>query len=851
MQELADKVWSNPRFHESANRLQRAWIAKEAKCSLDSLPDISEVAKVVQAAAILACSASPEHREKAYRTATSAFELYGASTLPLDQAARVVLARLGNFPALLTREPISSSLPDLPVSLATEELEVSQRQTIIFNDRSVVLTDFQHRLWTKLKAKRRLALTAPTSTGKSFILQNFLASLFEDGEPRTVVYLVPTRALIAQVSHDLRKILYQPSSSSVASIEITTVPVEAGAELPTRAIYVMTQERLQLMLNSHSVLAADVVIVDEAHSIADGARGVLLQWVIEDLIQRRPEVQLLFASPGVRNLGVFGRLLGLNDIEPLPSNEPTVAQNFLCLTVRDPAKGGATLYLLDKNAAPVQITEITFERRTSTRIEKLVNAAERIGWGASNIVYANGAGDAEHIALALAARFESQETTAQREALATLVQEAVHRSYALVECVRRGVAFHYAHMPTQVRQAVERAVIEGDINYLVCTSTLLSGVNLPAKNVFMCRPEKGSQVPLESVDFWNLAGRAGRLLKEFQGNIFLIDYFDWKKKPLTQERESDIVPAIESGMLAKREQLLTVIAQAEGRDNELEAVFVRLLDDLTGGSLPIVLERLRDGHGVLASQLDRLKGALEEAATKVTLPRHVLRKSANISAHRQQRLYNILRRQAQVSQDAARTLLPRHPRDENAYDSYARILRICHMVILGRDPKSKFHRFIALIALWWMQGWPLPRIVQRRINRDPSKERRFLVRETLELVESEVRYQCVRLFGCYTSILTQVLEDLDMQDELASMPAVPLFLEIGASDRTMISLMTIGLARPTALKLAATAPERNFDVPAALDWLRSVDLEAAGLSPLLCAEVTEVVSGLSNVVPLR
>ncbi|MBX3594136.1 hypothetical protein [Sphingomonas sp.] len=79
---------------------------------------------VVRAAAILACSETLEHREKAYRSATSAFELYGAAALPLDQAARVVLARLGNFPALLTRDQISNSLQNLPVLLAAEELEV-------------------------------------------------------------------------------------------------------------------------------------------------------------------------------------------------------------------------------------------------------------------------------------------------------------------------------------------------------------------------------------------------------------------------------------------------------------------------------------------------------------------------------------------------------------------------------------------------------------------------------------------------------------------------------------------------------------------------------------------------------
>jgi superfamily II helicase len=88
--------------------------------------------------------------------------------------------------------------------------------------------------------------------------------------------------------------------------------------------------------------------------------------------------------------------------------------------------------------------------------------------------------------------------------------------------VKNGVAFHYGNIPAILRTAVEQAFVSGDLQYLVCTSTLLAGVNLPARNLFLCQPlrKKGS---LESVDFWNLAGRAGRLRREFQGNIYLIN----------------------------------------------------------------------------------------------------------------------------------------------------------------------------------------------------------------------------------------------------------------------------------------------------------------------------------------
>src|SRR5690606_29008122 len=51
-----------------------------------------------------------------------------------------------------------------------------------------------------------------------------------------------------------------------------------------------------------------------------------------------------------------------------------------------------------------------------------------------------------------------------------------------------------------------------------CTSTLLEGVNLPAKNIFILSNAIGL-TKFTDIDFWNLAGRAGRLTQELSGNI--------------------------------------------------------------------------------------------------------------------------------------------------------------------------------------------------------------------------------------------------------------------------------------------------------------------------------------------
>lgn len=522
MQELADHIWKNAGFHEAAALTHRTWLARELGRPLDEEVTAEVAAKLMQASAVLACSADAEHRRQAYRSATTAYEVVGSQTFPMQQALRVVLSRLGNFPALETREDVDDAGDDLPLDLVVEELALSDQRRVVLRERSVLLTGFQHELWSKLGRGQSLAVGAPTSAGKSFVLQGHIARVFEKTSNCLVIYLVPTRALIAQVARDLAKIF----EATAGAPEIVTVPLDSEQPLPGRAILVMTQERVQLMLMSHLDMAADVVIVDEAHGIADRGRGILLQSVVDDLLRRQRAAQLLFASPGIRNLEVFGRAFGIDHIESIPSTEPTVAQNFLIVRVESSKTGAITVSSIEPGGAEHLVAQIETGKTLASRKDRLVQISATLGSGSPSIIYANGAAEAEDFALQIAEMRGEVVTTPRREAVAQLAAQSVHPSYVLAHCVRRGVAFHYSNMPTQVRQSVEDAFAEGTVDFLVCTSTLLQGVNLPARNVFMCKPEKGRGKPLAGTDFWNLAGRAGRLRREFQGNIFLIDYDD-------------------------------------------------------------------------------------------------------------------------------------------------------------------------------------------------------------------------------------------------------------------------------------------------------------------------------------
>ena len=234
------------------------------------------------------------------------------------------------------------------------------------------------------------------------------------------MYIVPTRALIAQVATDLAAFFRE--AGSVAP-DIITVPIDSETALPARAIYVMTQERVQLSLASHPEFKASVIVVDEAQSIADGSRGILLQWILDDLLRRTPQSQVLFASPNIRNLDVFGRLFGLRNLREISSAEPTVAQNFLIVKVNSAPKGNISIHRsLPSVEETMEVARLQLGNTIASRVEKLVHIAAKLGQGHANIVYANGAADAEEIALQLADLFRIAEPTTARAALADVAR---------------------------------------------------------------------------------------------------------------------------------------------------------------------------------------------------------------------------------------------------------------------------------------------------------------------------------------------------------------------------------------------------------------------------------------------
>jgi superfamily II RNA helicase len=256
-------------------------------------------------------------KRKAYDVVTAILELFPHMRDTIAPIVELVLARIGNFPAIDMLKSSGDNESTLSPHLFFETAARRCENTIrLGDDAPLTLTDFQSRLLDSLSRAHSLSVSAPTSAGKSFSLSVDIVRRMRVQGFTCVVYLVPTRALIRQVMYETIK---QLNVVGLTDVPVLCVPDGGAADVAKKGIvYVLTQERLSALLFSPDMKkAVDVLIVDEAQEIGEN-RGMILESVIGLALSRNPSAAVFFSSPLTDNpaylLSLFDRD---NEGEPL------------------------------------------------------------------------------------------------------------------------------------------------------------------------------------------------------------------------------------------------------------------------------------------------------------------------------------------------------------------------------------------------------------------------------------------------------------------------------------------------------------------------------------------------------
>ena len=107
-------------------------------------------------------------------------------------------------------------------------------------------------------------------------------------------------------------------------------------------------------------------------------------------------------------------------------------------------------------------------------------------------------------------------------------EEEIHPDWSLVKALKKGYLVHNGAIPFGIRDYLLSVfnTTDNEFNKLLCTSTLLEGVNTQAEYLIITKPSrfsfrKGSSI-FSSFDFYNLVGRTGRLYKYYVGYCYYI-----------------------------------------------------------------------------------------------------------------------------------------------------------------------------------------------------------------------------------------------------------------------------------------------------------------------------------------
>jgi len=361
------------------------------------------------------------------------------------------------------------------------------KEGIVRTEQQLILNEYFDK-----EIENTLHVVAPTSYGKSELIVNALKNQVK----RKACIIVPSKSLLLQTK---KRII----DAKIDWIDrIVSHPEMHDPDL-VNSVYILTQERLSRLLNVDQNLIFDYLYIDEAHNLLEkDSRSELLASVISAVCHRNIDVAVKFLTPFV------------TDVSNL--NIRTAPYSDLSYFIDEYVKS-ERFYIADYRNGKVE--QLLYDQFTNEFHNMNEGYGDSISYvignsADKNIIYFNKPKDIEKFVVDLAA---TQLDVVSHEMLVAINElvDNVDPDYKLIDCLRKGIAYHHGSMSDSVRNYVEylfRTSIE--LKYLVSSSTLLEGVNLPIERLFMMSGQKGKG-NLTPSQFKNLVGRVNRFSEIF------------------------------------------------------------------------------------------------------------------------------------------------------------------------------------------------------------------------------------------------------------------------------------------------------------------------------------------------
>ena len=804
-----------------------------------------DLKKCVWLASILASSTEEAHQKKAQQFASLVTLLFPEND-DILRACYIIYSRLGNLtatrflPGLFTGQAhgqVTSqfknqfgTILDFEVALARE------MKTISIGSEFFLTTNFQKHLWDGLAVKGNISISGPTSSGKSFIIKKFIQRQFAESAEFSVLYIVPSRALINQVSEEFR-VDCDLENVNIMTAYLDPDQKEAVDEQPlNRSIYVLTPERCLRLLQSSwkNKIPLDFIFADEIQNIEDEqGRGNLLEYILRELAMLYSQSKFIIAGPNIDHADrLFNKIFNLENI-PVATSVSPVFQIRVIIQPTDTNIVNVRLKTYSRQDFVFPLStdfnlKKSFDKNIGTAMANLVNLFGKKG---QNIIYSPQTDWVESWALEFAeSRPESEDLDPQLNQLIEFLEDEIHVDYFLINCLKKKCAFHHSKLPDIVRKEIEDLFLLGKIGNLFCTSTLLEGVNLPANNLFIIIPKK-NDIPLSSFEFGNLAGRAGRIRDSLYGTIFCIekDNIEWTDKYFNSLPSKEVLPASEKALFQSKSLLSNIskpIHEIEQRGDANATIFFRHQFIKSEDEILTYLQNKNLDNEQIDNIIAQLKSSLSEISTSNDL----LRLNPGIDPVLQNTLYRdiaqngikkwLVKPNANFFRRIRRINLDEYDADSlSLFWQMERIVTQLDQIFKLSDEawrRQKISLSIAQMCVYgnqWMENRSYKELIENDINFhaahtnpdkriDPTKPKDVnkRINAMIKINSSIVTYILVKYLKLLNDLLVPQMTDEEIELHKFSL-ALPVMLELGTTEPIVIQLLSKGVSRSVALKI--------------------------------------------------
>ena len=338
-----------------------------------------------------------------------------------------------------------------------------------------------------LNTERNIVVSAPTSFGKSLLIEEIVAS----AKYNNILIIQPTLALLNETRNNLRKYdnIYQ------IIVRVSDKPINEKKHL-----FLLTAERV---MEYKDLPRIDFFILDEFYKIS----------------QRRADERYEILNNACSKILNFHR----SRFYFLGPNIDAISQDFIKKYNVVFKKYKYSLVVNEEQAIKNE-NKYYSDRKKDIKELKLFNMLENLD--GQTIIYCSSPEKATNTAISFAKYLENTnyklQNTEYNVPLISWICDNFSYKWDVILCLKHKIWLHNGAFPKHINAAIMDYFNNGvTLKYLFCTSTIIEGVNTSAKNVILYNDWRGKpNNKIDYFDYKNIKGRSGRMFKHYTGILY-------------------------------------------------------------------------------------------------------------------------------------------------------------------------------------------------------------------------------------------------------------------------------------------------------------------------------------------